>query len=128
MLNIIDKCTEVCVRKIFYFLHIVFWKHWNSVNSGESIKGSCFTMRCAICMRMSMFVFAQRDVAGERVKDKEASTHRRKHKKREVKKSFPEFSNFRKITQVFVSQKAKGRDLLRSPTVLFSFQPVKQSR
>lgn len=38
-------------------------------------------MRSAICMRMPMFVFAQRDMAGERVKDKEAGRHRRKHKK-----------------------------------------------
>lgn len=74
---------------------------------------------------MSMFVFAQRDMAGERVKDKGGQYTSKETQKRD-EKSFRGFSNFRKITQVFVSQKAQGRYLLRNPKALFSFQPVKR--
>ena len=100
MLNLIDKCTEVCVKKLFYFLHIIFLKHIKIqlIQENQSkpsvlqciVLYACVCTCLCVCREIGLERAREResDRERERETDRQTDTNRRKHKNRSEKKTF----------------------------------------
>ena len=99
MLNIIDKCTEVYVQKIFYFLHITFVLRIK-IQLIQQNQSKAPVLQCIVpyaCVCPCLCLHRQIWLEIERAKDKEANKNRRKHKKEKWKKSFLNFPTLGKL-------------------------------